>query len=320
MAMAASRVLVTGANGSLGRRLLRTLAAGGPGTPTGDGGRAAAVVRSRSAAQTLETLPESARPEIHVVDYRDAEGLAKAMAGRDLVVHLVGILKESKRSRYAAAHEQASAAVAEAAAASGVGRIVYLSILGSAPDARNACLASKGRAEALLLAHAVPATVIRLPMVLGQDDVASRVLRGQARATLVPILAGGRRAEQPIDVDDVVAAILASAERPELADRALDLAGPESLSARELVLRAAALHGRRPRFVPLPAALARLAARAAERLFADPPVTEAMLEVLLHDDRIDPEPAARALGIELTPLDAMLAGRVGPDTIQGAAP
>jgi hypothetical protein len=43
-----------------------------------------------------------------------------------------------------------------------------------------------------------------------------------------------------------------------------------------------------------------------------------MLEVLLHDDCIDPEPAARALGITLTPLDAMLARRVGPDSAEGS--
>jgi len=311
MAIDASRVLVTGANGALGRHLLRTLS-------ESRAGRAAAVVRSPSAAATVAELPEPARPEVHVVDYRDVEGLAKAMAGRDLVVHLVGILKESKRSRYAEAHEQASAAVAEAARRSGVGRIVYLSILGSSAASPNACLASKGRSEALLLGHPVAATVLRLPMVLGEDDVASRALRAQACAKLLPLLDGGRSLEQPIDADDVVAAILAACERPEAARLSLDLAGPESLSHRELVLRAAALHGNRPRFVPVPSGLARLLARAAERFLDEPPLTPAMLDVLLHDDRIDPEPAARALGIGLTPLDAMLARRVGPEPEEGS--
>ena len=306
MAIDASRVLVTGANGALGRQILRALAASG-------GGRAAAVVRSESAAETVATLPEEARPETHVVDYRDVEGLAKAMVGRDLVVHLVGILKESKRSRYAAAHEEASAAVAEAAQRNGVQRIVYLSILGASPDSPNACLASKGRAEQLLIDHGVPATVIRLPMVLGDGDAASRALRGQAHAKVLPQMGGGRSLEQPIDADDVVAAILAACERPELADCALDLAGPESLPSRELVGRVAALHGNAPRFLSLPVGLIRLFARTAERFFDEPPLTVAMLEVLLHDDQIDPEPAARALGITLTPLDAMLARRVGPD-------
>jgi len=306
MAIDPAHVLVTGANGVLGRHLLRALAAGG------GVGRAAAVVRSEGAAGTLRALPESVRPEIHVVDYQDVDGLAKAMQGRRFVVHLVGILKESKRSRYADAHEKATAAVAEAAARAGVERIVYLSILGSRPGASNACLASKGRAEQALMAQRVPATVIRLPMVLGEGDHATRALRGQARARILPVVDSGRSLEQPIDAEDVVQAVIQALSRPELAGRSLDLAGPESLPARELVLRAAALYGSRPRLVPLPAWLARLAARAAERLMDDPPVTEAMLEVLLHDDHIDPQPAARALGIALTPLDAMLARRVGP--------
>jgi len=252
-----------------------------------------------------------------VLDYGDVDGLAKAMSGRRHVVHLVGILKEGRRSRYADAHEKASAAVAEAAARTGVERLVYLSILGASPDAPNPCLASKGRAERLLLDHAVPATVIRLPMVLGGDDQASRALRGRARARWVPALDGGRSLEQPIDAADVVAAIIGAFERFATAKQAFDLAGPLSLPHRELVLRAAALFGTRPRFVSVPAGLARMAARAAERLLADPPVTPAMLEILLHDDDVDPAPAARALGVALTDFDTMLARRVGPASQTG---
>jgi hypothetical protein len=44
-----------------------------------------------------------------------------------------------------------------------------------------------------------------------------------------------------------------------------------------------------------------------ERLLANPAVTRAMLEVLDHDDRIDPEPGRRLLGVELTELDVTLA-------------
>ena len=58
--------------------------------------------------------------------------------------------------------------------------------------------------------------------------------------------------------------------------------------------------------LPIPLAFARLFARIAERVFADPPLTPAMLGVLAQDDRIDPHPACAALGIELTPLDETL--------------
>ncbi len=304
-AIDAERVLVTGANGALGRQLFAALAGGK--------GRAAAVVRSENAADTLRELDESIRPEIRTVSYVDTDGLARAMEGRDLVVHLVGILKETKHSRYRDAHEKATAAVAAAAAKNGVKRVVYLSILGSEPGAENRCLASKGRAEQLLLGHEVPATVIRLPMVLGQGDAASRALRGQAHAKVLPLIGGGRSLEQPIDADDVIAAVLAAAVNPALDDHALDLAGPESLRQRELITRAAALYGKKPRIVSLPEGAVRFGVHLLERFSGEPPITSPMLDVLLHDDHIDPEPAARALGIRLTPLDEMLARRVGPD-------
>ena len=53
-------------------------------------------------------------------------------------------------------------------------------------------------------------------------------------------------------------------------------------------------------------AAARAFAWLGEKLSAAPPVTPAMLGVLEHDDDVDPEPARRALGIELTPLDEAL--------------
>ena len=94
-------------------------------------------------------------------------------------------------------------------------------------------------------------------MVLGEGDYATAALAGQARAGRLPLIRGGATLQQPIDAADVVRAIVAALERPDLGDVALDLAGPESLSHRELVERAAALHGNRPRVIPIPLGLVR---------------------------------------------------------------
>jgi uncharacterized protein YbjT (DUF2867 family) len=298
------RVLVTGANGQLGRRLLSRLSG------------ARAVVRSERAAATLRALPEAERFEIRILDYRDVDRLTGAAQGCRHVVHLPGIIRETRDNRYVDAHEATCEAVARAAAAAGVDRIVYLSILGSDPDSPNACLASKGRAERILLDAATPAVILRVPMVLGPGDVTARVVAAEARARVLPMLAGGRVRTQPIYAEDVVDAILSALARPGLDDVALDLAGPESLPQRDFVARAARLQGRRPRVIPVPMALARGLAWLAERALAKPPVTRAMLGVLGRDDCVDAEAAAKELGIRLTPLDEMLrrslgAGRAG---------
>ncbi len=301
-----ARVLVTGANGQIGRRLIERLARSNPRVAV------RAVVRSKWAAETLENLPMESRPEISIVDYRNAGELAEAARNCCYAVHLVGILKEDSNNRYQDAHEASTQAMADAAAMAGLRRVVYLSILGSDPKSANTCLASKGRAEQILLNAKAPALILRVPMVIGPGDATANIVRREALARVLPLAAGGRFQTQPIYVGDVVEAIAAGLERDDLDDLALDLAGPESLTQREFIERAARLYGRRPLIVSIPAGLVKFAAGLAERFLANPPFTKSALEVILSGDDIDPEPARRKLGIALTPLDETLRRCVGP--------
>jgi NADH dehydrogenase len=296
------RILVTGANGNLGTALIRRLARG---PASASPAPVRAVVRSERAAGAVRALPEA--PDVVVVDYRDVDALARAAAGCAAIVHLVGILKESSTTRYRDAHEGTAEALSAAARRAGCHRIVYLSILGAHSDSPNACLASKARAEAILLAPPLATTILRVPMVLGGDEPATWALRARARARVVALVRGGASLEQPIDASDVVEAIAAALVRPELAGRALDLAGPESVPRHELIRRAAVLAGRTPpRIVSIPLWMVRAFAALCERFSANPPITTAMLGVLEHDDRVDPASACRALGLALTPLDETL--------------
>jgi uncharacterized protein YbjT (DUF2867 family) len=291
------RVLITGANGHIGRRLIARL------TP---GHAVTALVRSNAAKERLQGLGA----DIVVVDYDDATALIAAARGCNSAVHLVGILKESSASRYAQAHEGSATALVAAAHALPLDRIVYLSILGADPHSNNACLASKGRAEQILRSSDTVTLTLRVPMVLGEGDYASRALARRSRSRLT-VLIRGASLEQPIYAGDVVEAIVAGLSLRDEKSAALDLAGPESLSREALVNRAAAVCGKDPRrciSLPLTPALVvvRCIETLAEWLGRDPPVTRAMLEVLDHDDAIEPYAAAARLGISLTGLDEML--------------
>ncbi|MDE0444090.1 MAG: NAD(P)H-binding protein [Gammaproteobacteria bacterium] len=280
------RVLVTGANGHLGRRLLKELE-----TPT------RAVVRSETAASKLRD-----HDDVRIVDYADDEGLRQACSDCKAIVHLVGIIKEGARATYAAAHEQSTQSLLNAATHAGVERIVYLSILGASEDSANACLASKARAESLLLESPIPALAIRVPMVLGEGDYASVALLAQARRA-VAFTFRASSLEQPIYAGDVVDAIVAGL-RADGPAGIIELAGPRSLTRRALISTASAVG---TRTVSLPLALGYALAWFLERMSRNPPVTLAMLGVLDHDDDIDPQPGAEALGIRLTGLADMLA-------------
>ncbi len=287
---------ITGANGHLGRRLLTAL---------GDQVPVRALVRSERAVQQINALNLSAAPEVRVVDYLAPSAMAAALGGCTALVHLVGILKETATSSYREAHEDGCRVVAEAVEQAGLERVVYLNILGAAADATNRCLASRGRAEQILCAGPVPVLVLRVPMVLGEGDYASRALRQRADSG-INFLLRGSSLEQPIYAGDVIRGIQAGLEVPLPETLGLDLAGLDSLPRRELTRRAAALLGKRTRIVSLPLAPGLLVASLLERISKDPPVTRAMLGVLDHDDQIDPGPAVEALGIRLTPLTETL--------------
>lgn len=282
-------VAITGANGNLGVRLIKTL-----GTAN-----VRALVRSERARQSL--LDEFAGLEVQIVDYTDKDSISTGLTNCRSVVHLVGILKEVKGSDYLAAHER-SCETLLAALPESVQQIVYLSILGSHPDDQNACLASKGAAEQILLGGEVNVTVLQVPMVLGEGDYASAALARNASQTKATVFRSGSL-EQPIYAGDVIQAIQGAFKLQ--GKHHLQLAGPESLPRAELINRAAALRGGQVKVRSLPIGLGMTLAWFLEFL-PNPPVTRAMLGVLDHDDAVDPNDSAKLLGIELTSLDDML--------------
>jgi NADH dehydrogenase len=290
-------ILITGANGNLGRRLLKVL--------TDQDRSVRAVVRSERAAAQIRGMQLRQEPEIVQLDYLDAAAMRAAMQGARAIVHLVGIIKETAASSYLDAHEGTTRVVVEQAAAAGVERVIYLSIVGTSPDSANDCLRSKAAAENILLAGSVPALVLRVPMVLGEGDYASAALKNRAMRS-TNFLLRGSSLEQPIYAGDVVAAIVRGLSCETPLDQGLDLAGPQSLSRAELTQAAARSLGNTTRTISLPLFLGLLMAWIFERVSGSPPVTRAMLGVLDHDDQLDVSATLALLELELTPLQSML--------------
>ena len=282
------RVLITGANGHLGRRLIARLR---------EGCEVVAAVRSDRAA----AMVEDSGAEVRRVDYRDSDSLAAAAVGCDAAVHLAGIIRETAENRYVDAHQGTARAFG---ALDAVRRVVYVSVIGADKDSANACFASKGAAESLMLTGRAGTRVLRVPMVLGEGDYATLALFRRASGRVSFTIRAGSF-EQPVYAGDVVDAILAlleASDAPEL----VELAGPERVTRRELIRRAGAVLGRHPILVSLPLAFGSMLAAMFERLSRNPPMTRAMLDVLDHDDDVDVLPACKSLGLELTALDEML--------------
>ena len=245
------RVLITGANGKLGQRLIQRFAAE-PNVEI----EVVAAVRSAAAAATLEATLSATRPAAHptahhkttiqLVDYHEPQTLVAAAAGCDTLVQLAGTIKESRQNPFHLVHEQACEALVTALSRpdNSVKQIIQLSVLGADHESRNACFRSRGRADNILLSGPIPTTVLRVPMVLGQGDFAAKRLAAQGAATFCCTFHAASL-EQPIDSDDLIEAILRLSLSPGLSpeisasdSNILQLAGPESLSRAALIHRA----------------------------------------------------------------------------------
>ena len=262
------RILISGANGHLGRRLIERLE---------HDREIVAVVRSRRAAAVLEGIGVDAR----VVDYRDPDALLKASEGCTAAVHLIGIIKESTANTFHDAPESTTRALA---ALGSLKRIVYLSIIGARSESENPCFASRAAAEEILLSGRACATILRVAMVLGEGDYASKALAKRAMSAL-SITFRATSVEQPIYAGDVVEGIV-SALGLTRGTHTFELAGPERITRRVLIQRAASLLGKKTTVFSLPLGFGKMLASLLEKIIPNPPMTRAMLGVLDHDDDV----------------------------------
>lgn len=295
----ARRIAVTGANSALGRVLLQRAVARAD-------VEVVAIVRSERAEAELPALPRD-RLRTARVDFRDAAGLREACAGALGLIHLAGILIESRNTSYVEANVETARAAIAAARGSSVPKLVLVSAIGADPRSANPYWRSKGEAEALVRESGSDYTIVRCPLLLACDGAGDRALAREVAGKIVPLPGGGANLEQPLDARDLSDGLLNAALSRDCArGLVLDAVGPESLPLRELVKRGARLRGTHPIILSVPTALLRAILALRTRLLG-PGFSPEVIEVMLADTKLDPVPAAKALGIALRPLDETLA-------------
>ena len=289
-----AKIAVTGANSSVGRNLLGHLM-------RGPGFEVIACVRSERAASTLPWAPQIST---EIVTYGDADSLATAIEGASVIVHLAGILIESRASKYASSNTAVTIAVAQAAKRVGAEHIVFTSALGADPRSTNGYLRSKGEGEVAVAGFGGGATIIRTPILLGPSTAgADGILRtvSQERARL---LGGGSHVLRPLDMDDLSRAIVSICGEPPEGVRVLELVGPEPIRYHDLIRRLATMLGRDVAIASAPIWAAKLAA-SVRGLFAAGGITPAVIDVITASEAVEHN-ADVELGLELTPLDDTL--------------
>ncbi|MDA1092592.1 MAG: NAD(P)H-binding protein [Acidobacteria bacterium] len=288
---------MTGANSAVGTRLLTRLLESGRGDI-----RVVAGVRRQ---QAVDDLPQAAGMTPALIDYDDPDSLIAALQDVECVVHLAGILFESKTTDYQTANVGTTRALIRAAQSTSVRHVVFISSLGADPRSPNGYFRSKGEAEQVVADSGIDATIIRTPLLLGPDTAGGRALLRSASQGTVRVLGGGAHRLRPLDIDDLCAAIAGCGERPVCGVRTLDLVGPTTLSYRDLLHQTAVRLGRQVAVKSTPVWLARLGA-AVVGLTRTGGMTPTVIDVITSDEEVA-QNADADLGIRLTPLSDTLA-------------
>lgn len=284
------KIAITGANSSVGKNLLAQLA-------TLQDLEVIAGVRSKSA---FESLPQAPSITPAVISYDDIDGLASVLAGADCVIHLAGILIETKHSNYASANVAATETVVEAAKRSNTKHIIFISVVGASPTSSNAYFRSKGVAEQLVSESGIPSSIIRTPILLGIGSAGTNSLKYATAKGKTNVLGGGNYTMRPLDVDDLNNALTALATKPATSTTTYELVGPEAIPYRDLIKLAAETQGKTVEVGSAPIWLAKIGS-AISSMIKGGGMTPTVIDVITMNEKVEVN-ADVAIGIKLTPL------------------
>lgn len=288
-------ILVTGGTGFVGSHIVRALCR--------EGHEVRCLVRSASRVEQLKSLgAQAAEGDITV-----PETLPAAMQGVETVIHLVGIIRETRGATFDSIHAQGTTNVVQAARQAGVQRIIHMSALGTGPEAKSNYHKSKWRGEESVRASGIPYCILRPSIVVGPEDKFVNLFWDLIRKfPVVPVVGSGKARLQPIFVDDLAAFVNALLARPEAWNKVYEIGGPDAVTydgLLDLIMDAAGL---RKRKAHIPVFLVWPMVGLMEALRLSPPVTIDQLKMLETDNVCESGYLTDVFGLTLTPLDAAI--------------
>ncbi|TMC79842.1 MAG: NAD-dependent epimerase/dehydratase family protein [Chloroflexi bacterium] len=293
------KIAITGGTGFVGRHLAIAL--------LNDGHEVVVVARGVDRRD-----PSILGSGVHFVaaSTDDDEVLRRAFAGCDAVAHFAGINREIGAQTYERVHVRGTRAVVDAARASGVGKIIYLSFLRARPACGSPYHESKWAAEELVRGSGIDHTILKSGVIYGRGD---HLLDHVSRALYTfPVFAlvGLRPTRlRPVYVADVVRLARSAMADSRLARRTVAVLGPEELAAGDAIRRIAAAVGREVPVVPAPVWAHRILAWIFERTMAVPLVAAAQVRIL-SESVVVPLPFADPPPSDLAPATMFSVERI----------
>jgi uncharacterized protein YbjT (DUF2867 family) len=202
-------ILLTGANGFIGRNIAIALIAAGH--------MVKPVSRSHGIDFSRMQAPVDWLPHLN---------------GIDAVINSVGIIGESGSQRFTPLHTLAPAALFRASHQAGVRRVLQISALGADETAFSAYHLSKRAADDVLRSLDLDWFVLRPSLIYGRGGKSADLFMRLAALPLIPVIGDGQQELQPIHISDVVATVLQCLTSKNTR-QTLDIVGNETITFTE---------------------------------------------------------------------------------------
>lgn len=293
----AGSILLTGANGFLGRRLLPLLGA------CSERKIFCLVRKKRSESQQHNV-------EFILGDLLSGNAYAHALEGCDAVVHLAAATGKHAPEEYFRINRDGSKFLLAVAQRAGVRRFVHVSTIAVkfCDKSHYPYAQSKEQAETAVKQSRLRWTIVRPTIIFGKGAPVLDGLSRLAALPLIPVFGDGLTPVQPILADDLAASLVAMLEDESLIGRTIEIGGPEVVSIENLLLRIRCSEGKGTApVVHLPARpIAACLGLVEPWLRPLLPVTAGQLASFTNSGTISPDPWVEARQPGMKRVDEML--------------
>jgi uncharacterized protein YbjT (DUF2867 family) len=228
------RIVVTGGTGYVGQPLVASFL---------HHGHDVVVLQRQNSRRPMNPVSDKLR--VVTGDLFSQAALLDALQGADAVVHLVGIIRESRRAGITMQriHVDGTAAVVAAAETSGVQRFLHMSALGARPGTASTYHQTKWEAEEIVRSSDIPHTIFQPSVIFGPGGPGPNFIQQLTdlveRSPVCPVIGDGNALLQPVSIRTVIDGFRKSLDTPVSIDQTYEMGGPEILSYFEILRRIA---------------------------------------------------------------------------------